>query len=47
MTMEDLENKFNSLVGEKFDSSRKIQIKDSIFDCENMSTTEFMENLNV
>ena len=47
MTMEDLENKFNSLVGEKFDSSRKVQIKDSIFDCENMSATEFMENLNV
>tara|TARA_B100000945_G_C20301866_1_gene558449 strand:- start:489 stop:1001 length:513 start_codon:yes stop_codon:yes gene_type:complete len=47
MTMEDLENKFNSLVADKFDSSQKKQLKENIFDCEKKSTSEFMENLNV
>ena len=47
MTMDDLENKFNSLVGEKFDLSKKSKIKDQIFNCEDMSIQEFMENLNV
>ena len=47
MTMDDLENKFNSLAGDKFDSNAKSQLKDHIFDSENMSTSEFMQNLNV
>jgi hypothetical protein len=47
MTMEDLENKFNSLVGDKFGTEAKNMIKEYIFNCENMSTGEFMNNLNV
>jgi 2-methylcitrate dehydratase len=47
MTMNDLENKFNSLVGDKFDDSKKNQIKDTIFDCEELTAGEFMQSLNV
>ena len=47
MTMNDLENKFNSLAGDKFNSEAKSQIKQNIFNCENMSTGEFMDTLNV
>ncbi len=47
MTMDDLENKFNSLVAEKFDSNQKNKLKENIFNCENMSASEFMENLNI
>ena len=47
MSMNDLENKFNSLAGDKFDSNQKSQIKEYIFDCEDMSAGEFMENLNI
>ena len=36
MTIDDLENKFNSLAGDKFDADTKIQIKENIFNCENM-----------
>ena len=45
--MEDLENKFNSLAGEKFDDGSKTKIKETIFNCEDMSAAEFMESLNV
>ena len=47
MTMEDLENKFNSLAGDKFDSQAKAQLKENIFNCENMSAGKFMNNLIV
>ena len=47
MTMDDLENKFNSLAGDKFDSNTKSQIKDNIFHCDDISAVQFMENLNV
>ena len=47
MTMDDLENKFNSLVGDKFDESEKHQLKETIFNCENMTANEFMESLTV
>ena len=47
MTMNDLENKFNSLVGAKFDDSKKNKIKDTIFDCEELTAGEFMQSLNV
>jgi 2-methylcitrate dehydratase len=47
MTMKDLENKFNSLAGDKIDSNTKTQIKEDIFNCENLSANEFMNNLNV
>ena len=47
MTMDDLENKFNSLAGDKFDLYAKNQIKDNIFNCEDRSAVQFMEELNV
>jgi len=47
MTMDDLENKFNSLVGDKFDDFKKNQLKDTIFDCEELTAGEFMQSLNV
>ena len=46
MTMDDLENKFNSLAGDKFDTAAKKQLKETIFDCEKMTSSEFMESLN-
>ena len=47
MTMDDLENKFNSLAGDKCTSDDKAQLKEIIFNCENMSAGEFMNKLNV
>ena len=47
MTTDDLENKFNSLAGDKFDASAKKQLKKTIFNCEEMNAVEFMETLNV
>ena len=47
MAMDDLENKFNSLAGDKFDSNAKSQIKENIFNGDDMSVIQFMENLNV
>ena len=47
MTMDDLENKFNSLAGDKFNASAKKQLKETIFNCEEMNAVEFMETLNV
>jgi len=47
MTIDDLENKFNSLAGDKFDSNAKKQLQENIFNCEDMPAREFMENLNV
>jgi len=46
MTMNDLENKFNSLAGDKFDTTTKKQLKETIFDCGEMTASEFMESLN-
>jgi len=46
-TMDDLKNKFNSLAGDKFDSGAKTQLKGYIFNCEDMSAGEFMDNLTV
>jgi 2-methylcitrate dehydratase len=46
MTMDDLENKFNSLAGDKFDTAAKKQLKETIFNCEELTTSEFMELLN-
>ena len=46
MTMDDLENKFNSLAGNKFDAAAKKQLKETIFDCKKMTASEFMESLN-
>jgi 2-methylcitrate dehydratase len=46
MTIDDLENKFNSLAGDKFDTAEKKQLKETIFNCEEMTASEFMESLN-
>ena len=47
MTMDDLKNKFNSLVGEKLDAAAKLQLKEIIFNCEQKTAGEFMTSLNV
>ena len=47
MTMDDLENKFNSLAGDKFDTAVKKQLKETIFNCEELTASEFMKSLNV
>ena len=47
IVIDDLENKFNSLAGDKFDTAAKKQLKETIFDCEEMTASEFMESLNV
>lgn len=43
MTMEDLENKFNSLSAKLIDSERQQKLKDIIFNCEKYSVREFMD----
>ena len=47
MTMDDLENKFNSLVGDKFTDDAKKQLKANIFNCEEMTSDVFMDNLTI
>ncbi len=47
MTMDDLENKFNSLVGDKLNDDQKNKLKDTIFNCEEMSANDFMTALNI
>ena len=47
MTMDDLENKFNSLAGDKFTDDAKKQLKASIFNCEEMTVDVFMNNLTI
>ena len=46
MTMEDLENKFNGLSA-ILRLERQKEIKNMIFECENISTKEFMKKLIV
>jgi 2-methylcitrate dehydratase len=47
MTMDDLENKFNALSSELLSTDRQNEIKEMIFNCENLSINEFMEKLAV
>jgi len=47
MTIEDLENKFNSLADSVLSADRLSQAKDLIFSCENVSAREFMSKLVV
>ncbi len=47
MTMEDLENKFNSLSSELLDKKSQNDIKKMIFNCEEMNVNDFMKNLIV
>jgi len=45
MTMEDLENKFNSLAMNKFNNNELKHLKDVIFSCENYSAKDFMKEM--
>ncbi len=45
MTMEDLENKFNSLAGDSFSQDELNSLKELIFHCENVSAQNFMSQL--
>jgi hypothetical protein len=47
MTLEDLENKFNSLSTAVLSAERQAEIKDLIFNCETVSAREFMSKLVV
>ena len=45
MTIEDLDNKFEGLSSDLFDSRRRTEIKDLISNCDNFSAREFMSHL--
>jgi len=45
MTMEDLDNKFNALSEKLLSENKKSKVKNSIFNCENITTQEFMKQL--
>lgn len=45
MTMEDLENKFNSLASDKFNDSELLELKELIFNCDKHSARNFMNKL--
>jgi 2-methylcitrate dehydratase len=45
MTMEDLENKFNSLASDKFNDSKLLELKELIFNCDEHSARDFMNKL--
>ena len=45
MTMEDLDNKFNALSEKLLSENKKSKVKNLIFNCENITTQEFMEQL--
>ena len=45
MTMEDLENKFNSLASDKFNDSELLELKELIFNCDERSARDFMNKL--
>ncbi len=47
MTMDDLENKFNALSVELLSADCQKEVKDMIFDCEDMTINEFMGKLAV
>jgi 2-methylcitrate dehydratase len=47
MTMEDLVNKFNSLTGDKFKENELNDLKELIFNCDNLSTRDFMTQLAI
>jgi 2-methylcitrate dehydratase len=45
MTMEDLENKFNSLASDKFTDPELLELKELIFNCDEHSARNFMKKL--
>ena len=47
MTMEDLENKFNSLSADRLTPDRQQELKEAIFSCETLSARDFMKLLIV
>jgi hypothetical protein len=47
MTQEDLDNKFEALSGDKLDKSRRVAVKELIFNCDNLSAVDFMDKLVV
>jgi len=47
MTMEDLDNKFEGLVGKLLTKGRQKEVKEAIFDAEQLTAKEFMKKLNV
>ena len=47
MTVQDQDNKFNSLSSEILSNHRQKEIKEMIFGCEDLSVKEFMEKLSV
>ena len=47
MTIDDLENKFNSLSGDKFNENELTALKELIFNCENFTVRDFMSQLVV
>ncbi len=47
MTIEDLENKFNSLAAGLFSAEELAQLKDTIFNCEALSARDFMSQMVV
>jgi 2-methylcitrate dehydratase len=47
MTLEDLENKFNSLSRKLLTKKKQKKIKEMIFNCEKMETTDFMKRLTI
>lgn len=47
MTMEDLENKFNSLASDKFNDSELLELKELIFNCDEYLARDFMSKLVV
>jgi 2-methylcitrate dehydratase len=47
MTMEDLDNKFNSLSSELLNEQKQNEIKEMIFNCDKLNAVEFMNKLSV
>lgn len=47
MTQEDLDNKFEGLTKEIFTAEKREEIKNLVFNCENMSAREFMSGLTI
>jgi 2-methylcitrate dehydratase len=47
MTMEDLENKFNSLASNQFDDTKLLELKKLIFNCDTYSARDFMNKLTL
>ncbi len=47
MTMEDLDNNFEGLVGKLLTNGRRKEIKEAIFNAELLTAREFMKKLTV